>query len=674
MYRFLDRTAKVVGILATLMAVVTYYFENTSAAAISLALACCMGIVYTTWMIVARIPGAKPVILGAENITYVARFSPTIRLVAAIATGIQTVAIVAITTWLVSSQPYFEDIAPTAPGESLVVVFGIEGPANTADITTAVASTLQAELEYGPTGGVVALMSPWRIEQSRRALAISDATALGKELRALFVITGSHDGQTLNLKLALTEPSLLILDEDLTHIGVRLDGSPISLNIPVNALSAHLLPVAIFIKGIHLYISGDVAGAKDHFSEVIDRSEDARLTARTHYLRGICHYIHSDADQADQDYDRAVELGLELPAVHWRRAELFLNENTGFSVVEEELKTAIELSRNSSESYYIAGLLTFEAMLQIPYAFADMPEFFDRADDYLRVSMEKDPSSHRPVFMRVSLYARYGDFLDRNTLREVSAFLMQAIDQGGDHADLRLALANVHSAYGQGAAAIQHLEKALDLGASRAAVQSALADVYDMTGDTSRAIESIQLFLAERGDQAGDWWQRAVAKARLASFQGGKAIPLFKTLDEPTEKARREKFSNVAASWIGKVWNRDFLGERSTEDFLLYLLTESNIIPEIADRESAQRVMRSLLARDNVEISSESVPLWCERGLWSGTFLIVNSPDTSGIVGIYLEPGPDGRVLEIEDDVVGLDFFFECHQIRTDIEIGFHGD
>jgi len=568
----------------------------------------------------------------------------------------------------------FERITPAKFGESVVVVFKIHGPEKSADITSSIANALRAELEPGSLVGPMALISNWRIEQSGKMLPIDQATNLGRRIGALFVITGDQDGRTLSLELALTDPNFLIQNEEISAVGIRLDASRISLSIPLDQIPTQIVPIAVFLKGIHLYIIRQFDKASNYFGRVIDHSVQKLLTARAYYLRGICRGKKSQWDSAQKDFESALRLGLDVPAVHWCLAELFLRTAKGFSSVEKEIEKALQLSGYSAQSYHAAGWIIFQAMLRIPYAFADMPEFFDKADEYLRVSIEKDPAQLMPILTRVSLHLQYGEFLGRKTLQDVTCFLSYAIDRGGDRPEIRLAMADVYLRYHQGGDAVTHLDRALKLGASPGMVRLRLAEAYEQSGDTQQAIRNLKLFLSEKTKIPCEWWFRAIAKQRIARLEGDSTALLFKTVPESTAIERRQAFMNIALSWVGKIWNKEFLGERSTESLLLYFLTEAGILPKIPDKESAKMVMNSMLDDKRVEIERNTTPIYCQKGLWSGNLIVVSSGEGGDVKVIYLDPSRDGKVVEMKEQVELLGFFFECRRIRTDMVIAFSGD
>lgn len=576
-----------------------------------------------------------------------------------------------------SAGGYIEIIPPSSNDESLVIIFQIQGPDNLQDVTGLIRNSLEAELKPGPNSSIIALTNKWRIEQSRKTRDIKKAVLIGEEAGSFFVITGEYRGGGLHLNIAVTDRSLSLEDEELARIGLRLDSSPIAINLPLDHLSSELVPVAVFLKGLQLYKSGDLQSAETHFSKVVDTTSQPMLKAQAHFLRGISNYLRHQYAGAKSDYNQALSLGLTLPAVYWRRAQV--NFETEFRDEEGDLETGIKLSRGSPQSYYVAGLFTLEAMIRMAKfsLYKELPDDFDKANDYLRVAIEKDPSKLAPIVTRVELYRQFAQALDRDPFEPIKSFVVAAIDQGGDRAELQFILANTNLGNGKFEDALKEFNRALDLGAPNWRIQLSKVSLYEGMKDLPKAIQSIENLLADPNDFPSRWWQRANAKAKIQSLRRGDLeYSPFTTLTFSEAAKRRDALQAAAIGWVGKTWNRDFHSSKSTKDFVLSLLTSTNIIAKVPenDRPSAIEILRALLdKRADDMITPEMTPAWCETGITKGSILVVQSGNSEIVKGLYLG-APEGLVVAQEQAKPGFGFQFVCHSIRTDRELQFSGD
>jgi hypothetical protein len=324
----------------------------------------------------------------------------------------------------------------------------------------------------------------------------------------------------------------------------------------------------------------------------------------------------------------------------------------------------------------VSGLLTLEQMLQIPYIFADMPEYFNKADDLLRVASEKEPLRQEPVLARARLHLQYGPVLERDTYNEVTAFLEDALVRMPESPELQLLLSRVKFENGHAAEATALLLKGVEGSERSGEFMIGLGRVHEASGNTNSALKYYTMFLGQPLGREGQWWERANTKVRIARLRGDSGASLFREVEAAQASLRRDRFMNGVKDWIGRTWNRDFFGERSTEDFLLHTLTQSGVMPKTTDRQSARTVFTALLDSSDVEIRSGRPPLWCQREMGSGAFLVVDSPDEHGLIGIALDSRPNGKVFQfdIDEDAAKLDFFHDCRSLRTDLEMAFSGD
>lgn len=671
----LESLAKILGVLAVFTTPLAYVFNQRIAAFASLSIACIVGTAYAVWILGSRVSASSSAILGlADKKPRVYRFTLVQRRLAALAIIVQVSLLVSLAVVLIRESHRFETLQPATAGESLVVIFTLKRAEGVQDVTESIVNLLRQQLEGGPNAGIVASVSRWRVERSQRMLDPSDAREQGQKLGSLFVVSGSNDGSGLNLSIAITDPAFQIRNNAISDMGLRLDSSPISMSVAKDEIQSQLIPLAIFLKGVQLYVSGDFNGAAQHCGRVIDSSTNVLLKARAHYVRGICHVNLQALDQAENDYQSALNAGLDIPAVHWRRAELFLSLSRMPDVVNTEMETALKQSGYSAASYYICGVLTFESMLRIPYVYKEQPEDFARADDYLRVSFEKDPTQVTPVMTRLALHSRYSKFLGRDTEKEVTAILEEAIRHSPASAQLKLRLARVKLDFGHATEAVSLLEADMTNTDRPEEFMLGLGAAYEKTGDKVNAAKYFNMFLEKAPAREGMWWTRANVKAQIARIDGSGEQGLFEELSATEAAVRKRKFLDVSRAWVGKIWNKSFMGERSTEDLLLFFLTEADVIPRIRDRQSAVEVMHALLDDDNVRISNEDAPLWCDTGLWAGGFMVFSVSDTSNVEGVYLGPGSDGRVTTMKDSIIGTEFFYKCSRISMNRKLAFSGD
>ena len=188
--------------------------------------------------------------------------------------------------------------------------------------------------------------------------------------------------------------------------------------------------------------------------------------------------------------------------------------------------------------------------------------------------------------------------------------------------------------------AIDQYERALKLGAPAAITHFEMAQAYLNMEDTKNARAHLGIFLAAKGNEPNQWWLRAGARAQVASIDhAGSRVDLFENLPTEDALAHRESFSALALSWIDKTWNKDFLGHRSTEDFLLYVLTETGIIPKIPDRESAIAALHGMLG-ELVVAESGTSPLLCRPDVGYGQLIIVEKMTHAAPTTIYVSVGP----------------------------------
>ena len=674
---FLNLVGKILALLAALTAALAYFLNKDLAALVALLVACLIGACYSIWVVVARSSPPPSLIVGDDPTPVsIPVFSRVARIVAATAAILQVAVLVVAFRQIISVSPILEKLQPAVPGESLIVVYALEGPGGQSDLALRIAARIREALENSPTTSLPAVMGDWRVERSRRRLTPDEALKAGRELGALLVVVGRQDGEIAHLDVAIAEESLVMPSAAVRGFGVGIEQTAMPLTGTIESISDDLVGLSLFVQGLHFYQRAGFAAATRAFSNAAKAFNSDLMRARAVYMRGVSWYALGDFQKARDDYKHALREGLDIPEVHWQLADLHMYAGD-WSLADRELKAALELSAYSSNAYYRCGMSAFLSRRDNPYVFADNRVFFKKADDYFRLAFETDPSNIGAVVARADLHRRFGKYLDRPTEIELPRFLKQALQANPKSAELHLLFSRVQFALGKTNEAKTLLLEGMRLDASRTPeFLLGLGMLHVMTGDSTTASKYLNEFLECDSNRDGIWWERAGARAQIARINGDANAKLLKQIDESEAAQRRHIVLQAIGEWEGRVWNRDFHGSRSTKDLLLFILTEARVIPRTTDRQSAQQVFGACLVELNPEQWLSGLPVWFATGLLSsGGFFGITCAEQGKYRGYYLEAKVNGKLATFDDPVENLaDCQYTVFEIRMDRTIAFTGD
>jgi tetratricopeptide (TPR) repeat protein len=670
----------ILGILSAAIACLAYFFEQDLAAFIALFAACLIGIPYTTWVVLSRTaPQPSPIIGQVASQKTVPRFSHARRITAGLAVILQIGLLVLGSIHILA--PVLESIVPATPNETLVVVSRLAGARNVSDPSLEIAAHLRQELKQSPVASLAGQLGNWRVELSRRVMTPEKASAIGKSLHALLVVTGHHDGRNVQIDVIIPPKTAGTDSSYRAELEVGLIGEPISLSGSIESLQPELTALALFVRGIQLYSLSDFHGAREALTQALSSSKNDRFKARITYMRGISGHALDDLGNAEEDFKAALGMGLESPELHWRLGEIYLRTDR-LEDGDRAMQTALKRSGYSSAAYYRCGMTIFSWRRRIRFFTSDDPAMFKAADDYFRLALEKDQTNVRAAIARGELHLQFSQthgsgFVLREAGIEVSQFLTTALEKNPSSGELRSFLSRVLFNSGKVEEAKALLADGIKKGGDRVGeFLVAMSIIHEQSNNRTEAIKYLNRLLEDHANRDGTWWERANARCALARLNGDRGVELFKIVGESQAAQRRAKFLEVIAWWHGRAWNRDFHGSRSTRDVVLFLLTEAGIIPTVSDRGSAEELLRSLLRKLDSRHWTPNVPVWFEAGIQAGGFFGITSEKENEFEGYYLEAGPNGKIATFDNPIVEVSdsFLYTVYEISMERTLAFNGD
>jgi tetratricopeptide (TPR) repeat protein len=586
-----------------------------------------------------------------------------------------------------------ESITKAGPNEALVLVFRPTGAAEASNLTETIAGSLQSELSNAIAPTVNAAFDTWRIETIPTAANPTEADTWGKNLGALFVITGHYDGANTVLRIRVTKSDLLINPES-AQLALRLDADITQISATAKELTAKLGITARFLRAMQFYFNSEFQKCEKYLDDILADKASTDLAPRAYYMRGACRFYSRRIDPSIADYSQAEALGFRVAPVYWRRAQAELLK-LNFDKADADLKAGLKLTDHSALGFLTSAVLTVEVLDYTShvfgFAFKEQPQIFDKADDFFRVASEKDPKLVRAVLDRMRMYERYGEYLGKDVYGIANAFLNDAAQKNPESIDIRLALAKLNDRHKKYAEALKYFKEARALGMDEAPFSFAAAQLCEAQSLTEEARKYWKSYLDTSDKEPGWWFRRAFARASLVALTEGSKRQLLEPVLQEEASTRRKAFIAYARGWKGKLWESGFYGKRSTLDFVAFALSEQGILPKTGDYDSSFQLFSQMLtqeytSRPNPEEknagSKLEPPFWI-RGLMNKPDLLAIertwNGDTKSYVYVCLRiDGDRGEpVIEETIDAGGPEFFFcypSLRAIRMDLKASVTGD